>query len=140
VRAEHVLQCMVNAHDNNGEHEKRATYITVWTWFSLAVTGTYLAPFISTRCYSRGKAGDALAETWPINLAPTKTEPSESSYRIFTSKRTGKHSGFTILVTHSLHESNRRPNGNPGNERSDKTATWLLDHYPCGTSSIQFDY
>jgi len=81
--------------------------------FSPTAAGTYLAPLISTRCYSRGKTEDAQAESkssgeTPVGLVPIKTEHSESSYRVRTSMRTdgrGELDALTTIARPSPHGS-----------------------------------
>jgi len=70
------------------------------------------APSISTWRYTRGPAEDASAESMspseavPIDLAPIKTEHSESSYRISTSMCADGRGGLTIVTKPNPHESN----------------------------------
>jgi len=72
-------------------------------------------PSISARCYSRGTAEDASAESKspgeaPIDIAPIETESSvvNSSSRIYTSMRTdgrGGLDGLTVVTKPSPNES-----------------------------------
>jgi len=81
--------------------------------FSSAKADTYLAYSFSTGCYPRDKTEDALAENrssgvTPVDVAQTKIEQSECSYRFCTPMcndgRDGLN-GLTIVTKPSPHES-----------------------------------
>jgi len=77
--------------------------------------GTGHAPSFSMPYYSRSTAEDAFVESkssgeTSVDIATTKTKHSESSYRIFTSKRTGGRgglNGLTTVANPSQYDSNR---------------------------------